>query len=472
MKKIVLLLLILIVGIKIKADNGPRPVQIDEIFYRLNSDKTATVVSDDSLDYNLAIVVIPNTVTYDDTKYTVTEIGDYAFYNNSSLLSVKIPNSVTNIGGKAFYGCTNLKNITIPNCVTYIGASAFEDTEWFDNQQDGIVYAGHVAYSYKGTMPSDTEIILKKGTIGIAGSFCENRSNLISVDIPNSVTVIGSDAFYKCSGLLSVDIPNSVTTIGSNVFYGCSGLLSVNISNNVKTIMAGTFNGCVNLKNITIPNGVMTIESNAFNGCTNLKNITIPNSVTYIGASAFEDTEWFDNQQDGVIYAGLVAYRYKGTMATNTNIILKEGTISVSPDFCNGRPLKYVYIPEGVKTIGSFAFSLCDDLTCISIPESVCRLEENWARNSGIKDLFIYSKKPPFVSYYGDISGKLKGMKACVLHVPVESEFLYKEDNSWNNSFKLIETFSTSHRIKEDISEDGVVDTQDILQIYDYMRTR
>ena len=129
---------------------------------------------------------------------SVTSIGDYAFYNCIGLTTITIPNSVTIIGDNAFYGCSSLTSITIPNSVTNIGVHAFSGTAWYDNQSDGLVYAGKVAYQYKGEMPMNTNITLQEGTVGITGR-----------------------AFYGCSSLTSITIPNSVTTIGERAFYGC-----------------------------------------------------------------------------------------------------------------------------------------------------------------------------------------------------------------------------------------------------------
>ena len=125
-------------------------------------------------------LVIPPSVTYDGTTYSVTTIGGRAFYDCSGLTSVTIPNSVTTIGSSAFEGCTGLTSVTIPNSVTTINYAAF---------------------------------------YGCTG--------LTSVTIPNSVTSIGVGAFNGCSSLTSVTLGKSVTTIGNSAFRGCSGLTSI-----------------------------------------------------------------------------------------------------------------------------------------------------------------------------------------------------------------------------------------------------
>ena len=197
------------------------------IYYRWANNYTELSVSyrgDDISSYSneyTGSVVIPDTVTYNGSIYSVTSIGGKAFYYCTGLTSVTIPNSVTSIGGSAFLGCTGLTSVTIGNSVTSIGGSAFSGctgltsvtipnsvtsiynsafsgTGIYANSPDGVFYVDKWACGYKGTMPSNTAISLKGGTVGIAGDAFSGFNNLTSVNIPNSVTSIGSYAFRDC----------------------------------------------------------------------------------------------------------------------------------------------------------------------------------------------------------------------------------------------------------------------------------
>ena len=247
----------------------------------------------------LTSVTIPNSVTL---------IGSCAFADCTSLASVTIPTSVTKIGGSAFEGCTCLTSVTIPTSVTSIGGSAFKGTPWYNNHPDGIVYIGKVAYKFKGKMPSWTAVAIKEGTVSISDG-----------------------AFYGCDSLTFVTIPNSVTTIGEYAFYSCDSLTSV----------------------------------------------TIPDSVTSIGGSAFDCTSWYNNHPDGIVYIGMVAYKFKGKMPSRTAVAIKEGTACISDrafDGCTG--LTSVTIPNSVTLIGRFAFYGCSSLTSVNIPNSVTKIGE------------------------------------------------------------------------------------------------
>ena len=310
----------------------------------------------------LTSVTIPN---------SVTSIGSGAFEYCSGLTSVTIPNSVTSIGSYAFWDCSGLTSITIPNSVTSIGSSAFEGTAWYDNQPDGLVYADNVAYKYKGTMPANTAITLKEGTIAITQSAFEYCSGLTSVTIPNSVTSIGSYAFRDCSGLTSVTIPNSVTSIGSYAFWDCSGLTSVTIPNSVTSIGSYAFRDCSGLTSVTIPNSVTSIGDAAFADCRGLTSVTIPNSVTSIGTSAFNGCSGLTSVTIPNSVTSIDSYAFS-RCSSLTSVTIPNSVTSIGKGAfygCSG--LTSVTIPDSVTSIGSYAFSDCSGRTSVTIPNSV-----------------------------------------------------------------------------------------------------
>lgn len=177
----------------------------------------------------------------------ITKIENGAF-NNSKITNITIPNSLKSIGEDAFWSCTYLTSITLPDSVTSIGLNAFHDTFWYNNQPDGLVYVGKIAYKYKGTMPSNTSIVIKDGTLGIA-NYAFSFSNLTSITIPNSVRSIGDGAFQHCN-LTNITIPNGVTHLKSGVFTYCSNLTSITIPISMTEIDHWVFDECYRLDEI------------------------------------------------------------------------------------------------------------------------------------------------------------------------------------------------------------------------------
>lgn len=222
-KQLLFLFVILLLPVVASAD----VVVIDGIYYNLiTEENVAEVAREPYTNYYTGSIVIPEKVTYDGTEYSVTSIGEAAFFASRYITSVTIPNSVTSIGSAAFAECIGLTSMTIPNSVTSI-----------DNYAFGYCYS------------------------------------LTSVTIPNSVTIIDDGVFRGCSGLLSVTISNSVTSIGNLAFEGCSSLTSVIIPNDVTTIKDSAFKNCSSLTSVTMGTEIRNIYGQAFVNCKMLENV-------------------------------------------------------------------------------------------------------------------------------------------------------------------------------------------------------
>ena len=204
--------------------------KVDGIYYDITPTNRTASVTGGSYSGD---VIIPETIAYSGTTYSVTSIGIYAFYKCRGLTSVTIPNSVTSIGYGAFSYCSGLTSVTIPNSVSYIGEAAFSSCSGLTSV---TVDKNNGTYDSRDNCNAIIETSTNKLIVG-----CNNTI------IPNSVTAIGEYAFSSCSGLTSVTIPNSVTSIGEYAFDYCSRLTSVTIPNSVTSIGYRAFSDCARL---------------------------------------------------------------------------------------------------------------------------------------------------------------------------------------------------------------------------------
>ena len=295
-------------------------VEVGGIHYIFDeSAKTASVTYTGTNWYDVSDyvgdIVIPDAITYDGINYSVTAIGNKAFYYCSSLTSIDVPNSVKSIGEGAFSSCGALKKVVLnSNAIvskTYTSSSSLKNIFGTQVEEyvlgDDVTSIGDWAFSGCSSLTSIvipnsvtsigssafsgcsrlTSISIGNSVTSIGDSVFFNCSRLTSIDIPNSVTSIGNYAFYKCSSLTSIDIPNSVTSIGNHAFYYCESLTSISIGNSVTSIGNYAFYNCSRLTSIDIPNSVTSIGEGAFYKCSSLTSIVIPNSVTSIGEYAF-----------------------------------------------------------------------------------------------------------------------------------------------------------------------------------------
>ena len=194
------------------------------------------------------------------------------------------------------------------------------------------------------------------------------------IDIPekiNGMDVIALE--YACFSenpyIESVNIPSTVTTIGSNVFYGCTNLVIVNGMENVTEIFDSAFANCTNLKQITLGNKLTRIDDGCFYNCSSLTECKLPNSLKWLENYSFE--------KSGLTAINIPASVSVGGQAFKECTNLKTAQIGANTNFSYGMfmgcsALNSVTIEaEGITNIGDHSFYECTSLEHISIPQSV-----------------------------------------------------------------------------------------------------
>ena len=261
-------------------------------------------------------------------------------------------------------------------------------------------------YGYSSsTVPWDakkskiTSVVIGDGVTSIGDNAFEDCSALKKLDIPQSVTEIGSKAFRGCSALTSLALPQTVNRIGNTAFQGCSNLETINIPSGVKSIEKYTFHGCEKLNDVTIPAGVTLIGNSAFKACKTFRNIEIPEGVTKIDYFAFEDCTQLETVGIPSTATNIRNFAFRNCPKLKS-FVFPSGTTQIQPGVLSGcKNLESVTIPEEVtkiwgsafygcslnsvklpstlKTICKLAFYGCDQLSEITIPESVKLIEES-----------------------------------------------------------------------------------------------
>ena len=207
---------------------------------------------------------------------TVTAIGDEAFKNNTSMVSVSIPDGVKSIGDSAFYGCTSLLGVVIPDSVEKIGRYAFQK-------------CSKLASAY---LP-----VNEKFTVINTGTFYECMS-LKEIIVPDNIVKIEFDAFYNCRNLKNIDLSKNLITVGYNVFGNCKSISKIEIPKSLKNFDStwgsgtntkyGVFGGCSNLKTVKFEEGSTIVCPALFMGCDGIEEIELPDTIAKIGNSAFK----------------------------------------------------------------------------------------------------------------------------------------------------------------------------------------
>ncbi len=375
---------------------------------------------------DLESVILPTSIEF---------IGEEAFFL-SSLKRIEIPyGNLTEISKKAFSRCF-LNSIHLPKSVSVIGEAAFESSRLKSFEADGIVTVSRAAFSGCIYLSS---ACFSDALVSIGQSAFYNCKSLESLTFPNSIKSIGEKAFAGCEKLTEVVLPNGLKEIKSSAFNR-SGLISVVVPESLTNIETGLFSVCHNLRSVSLPEGVKRIKEYAFSDCQSLHALFLPESIKLIGKRAFQscaeleglylksatppevgdDFLGFDSKDDYhytnselIIYVpkgykgdykkadGWMRYAdrireydfSKGDLSSEhytvkrikpqeyesydgTSFEVQEGIEEIGfGAFYNARNLKVIKLPSTLTKICESAFKECESLETIVLPSSLKTIE-------------------------------------------------------------------------------------------------
>lgn len=345
---------------------------------------------------------------------------------------------------------TNASGITgkviIPSSVTFSGIE-YSVTAIGEN-----IGGGGLLVFYNSNM---TELVISEGVEEICANALSCRT-LEVVKLPQSLTTIGGYAFNGCVKLKDIVLQDGVETIGDNAFLGCSSLESINIPKTIKTIGYGIFAQCSLLNKITVSEDnpvydsrnncnaiVITASNELIQGC---QTTVIPSDVERIGDSAFAGVPF----TEFVIPDHITSFGtsiFEGCSELKSVSLSKNMKEITRGMFAGCSSLKIVDVPEGVTTIGDYAFQ-ASGLVLLTIPISVTSIGKYIvALCDGLKSVYVNYDNPEMIDNkvfmtYDRTTWKESGYVNATLYVPEGTKGKYETTEGWKDFEKIAEVLA------------------------------
>jgi hypothetical protein len=388
--------------------------------------------------------VIESAYYIDGVPYTVTAIGDHAFFNCQNIDSLVIPDTVTSIGEYAF-SYTTLREVTLGNGLVSTGVHAFDTSA-----VETVILGENIVTIDEGcfTVCTSLKSIVLGNKVEVIGDYAfESCLSLESIHMEPSVTEIGNCAFNYCDALTTVcftgtKLEGNLITIGhtndtlknatwkynyrdpldylvftlnedgeSYTVTGCDesidAIMEIPATYNGKPVTAigeKAFYCCINMKGVVIPEGVTSIGDNAFLQCSAMESVILPSTLTHTGEYAFKDC-W--SLKDVVLPESLTEYGFGlfYNCSAMTSIVIPDGVTALSPSMFNKcYSLETITIPNSVRSFSLYTFADCNNLktiTYLGLPEEAERMDKGEGNNSleNVEWVYVPTTVPDFFQY-------------------------------------------------------------------------
>lgn len=383
----------------------------DYLLYKVNNCKTLTLPESLTSIGNwtfrgmaaLESIVVPN---------AVTEMGTYAFANDTSLKSAKLSTSCPWLKEGLFSECNALQSITIPSAVTKMDGYMFTHCKTLTSAtfEDGtdLIEMGYGASWKNYGLFSDCPLkTLNLGRWLSYNTEVASRSPFYSIDalknlnIGKNVKVIDKYMFSYCEGLEEVNLPDNITSVNLWGFRGCSSLKSVRLSEKLSQVGDYGFAGCTSLDNVTFPASMTSVASNSFSDCTALRKLDLGQNLLIIGPSAFENDKALEGIEIPSTLYGLGVASFKN--CTSLPYVEVKSISSVGKEaFMGCTGLKWISLSDKTTSLGENSFAGCDNIAYVksyatTAPEGLVNFPSEVVANGtlfvpeGYEDDYTYS---------------------------------------------------------------------------------
>ena len=320
----------------------------------------------------------------------VVEIGAKAFYQNTQLVKVTLPDTVMKIADEAFSGCTSLAAINTPSALTEIGERAFDSCLSLERiaLESGIITLGAYAFAHCISLSEvELPVTLKKIP---DGAFL--GSGITNILLPDGITEIGAEAFKNCRRLKSIQLPGQLASLGSEALAYTTSLETIWLpfTNSAFACVDGSLYSkdrttliqyaLANLgKAVTLPTATKTIGESAFAGADIPFSFTVPETVERIGERAFEGSALMRIEiASGTTHIGEYALRGCGAL---TQITVAQGNTKYTSIDGN-------LYAEGETLLVQYAIGKQD--TAFTLPGSVTAIDAEALRGAiHLQEIFL-----------------------------------------------------------------------------------